>query len=179
MRPWISDSAPQRQRSIEPQYTQFTVLHAAPYQEWHAPVYESQPTVPALSNAPEVSLDCPQSLLDSMSFLQQQLSEAMDIDFDCAQPLVHRLQQYSSSTTESASPGCPQSHPQQNQFANASQSQSINAVLGFSSSDRSFSYGPPMLQCTWAPHSWEEYSLPSRQEPFLVGPCAPEWTSLY
>ncbi|KAF8499573.1 hypothetical protein F5888DRAFT_86875 [Russula emetica] len=172
MRPWISVSASQGQRPIQPQYTQFPVLPASPYQEQHIPVYEPQLTVPALSNAPEVSMDCPQPLLDSMT---QQLSEAMDIDLDCPPSLMHRLQQYSSLTTESASPACPQFHPLQNQFTNASQSQFTNAVSGFSSSGRSFSYGPPMLQCTWTPHP----SPPSLQEPFPVGPCAPEWTSSY
>jgi hypothetical protein len=179
MRPWVSVSASQGQRPIQPQYTQLPVLHAAPNQEQHIPVYDPQLTVPALSNAPEVSMDYPQLLLDSMTFQQQQLSEAMDIDLDCPQSLMHRLQQYYSSTTESAPPACPQFHPLQNQFTNASQSQFTNAVSGFSSSGRSFSYGPPMLQCSWAPHSRGEPSLPSPQEPFPVGSCAPEWTSSY
>jgi hypothetical protein len=172
-------SASQEQRSIQPQYTQFPVLHAAPRQEQQIPMYEPRVTVPALSNAPEVSMDCPQPLLESMTFQQQELSEAMDIDLDCLQSLMHRLQQYPSSMTESALPACPQFHPLQNQFTNASQSQFTDAVSGFSSSDRSFSYGPPMLQWTWAPHSREEPSLSSPQEPFPVGSCAPEWTSSY
>jgi hypothetical protein len=179
MRPWISVSASQGQRLIQPQCTQFPVLHATPYQKRHIPVYEPQLTVPALSNTPEVSMDCSQPLLDSMTFQQQQLLEAMDIDLDCPQSLMHRLQQYPSSTTESALPACPQFHPLQNQFINASQSQFTNAVSGFSSSGRSFSYGPPTLQCTWAPHSQGEPSLPLPQEPVPVGSCAPERTSSY
>jgi hypothetical protein len=176
MRPSVFAS--QGQRPIQPQYTQFPVLHVTPYQERHIPVYEPQLTVPALSNAPEVSMDCPQPPLDSMTFQQQQLSEAMDIDLDCPQSLMHRLHQYPFST-ESVLPVCPHFHPLQNQFTNASQSQFTNAVSGFSSSDRSFSYGPPTLQCTWAPHSRGEPSLPSPQEPFPVDSCAPEWTSSY
>ena len=123
-------------------------------------------------------MDCPQPLLDSMTFQQQQLSEAMDIDIDCPQSRMHRLQQYPSSTTGSGLPACPQFHPLQNQFTNVSQSQFTNAVSGFSSSGRSFSYGPPTLPCTWAPHSRGEPSFPSPQEP-SVGLCAPEWTSSY
>lgn len=180
MRPWISVSASQGQRPIQPQYTQFPVLHATPYQERHIPVYEPQLTVPALSNAPEVSMDCHQPLLDSMAVQQQQqLSEAMDIDLDCPQSLMHRLHQYPSSTTESVLPVCPHFHPLQNQFTNASQSQFTNAVSGFSSSGRSFSYGPPTLQCTSVLLSRREPSLPSPQEPFPVGSCAPGWTSSY
>jgi len=164
---------------IQPQDTQFPVLHAAPHQEQHIPVYEPQLTVPALSSTPEVSMDRPQALLDSMTFQQQQLSEDMDIDLDCPQPIVRGLQQYFSSTTGSASPACPQFHPLKNQFTNASQSQFTDVVSGFLSSGDSSSYGPPMLQCTWAPHSRGELSLPSPQEPFPVGICAPEWTSSY
>lgn len=162
MHRYISVSSSQGQRLIQPQYTQFPVLHAAPYQKQHIPVYEPQLTVPALSNAPEVSMDCPQPLVDSMTFQRQQLSEDMDIDLDCPQSLMHRLQDYPSSTTESASP-----------------SQFTNVVSGFSSSGRSFSYGPRMLPCTWAPHSRGEASLPSPQEPSPVGSCAPQWTSSY
>lgn len=161
---------------IQPQDTQFPVLHAAPHQEQHIPLYEPQLTVP-LSGAPEVSMDRPQTLLDSMTF--QQLSEDMDIDLDCPQPIMRGLQLYFSSTTGSASPACPQFHPLQNQFTNASQSQFTDVVSGFLSSGDSSSYGPPMLQCTWAPHSRGEPSLPSPQEPFPVGSCAPEWTSPY
>jgi hypothetical protein len=179
MRRWISVSASQGQRPTQPQHTQFPVLHAAPYQEQHIPVYEPQLTVPALSSAPEESMDCPRPLLNSMTFQQQQLSEAMDIDLDCPQSLMHRLQQYPSSMTEPALPACPQFHPLQNQFTSVSQSQFTNAVSGFSSSGRSFSYGPPMLRRTWAPHPREEPSLPSPQEPFPVGSCAPGWTSSY
>src|SRR6267154_116353 len=175
----ISVSASRGQRPIQAQNTQFPVFHVAPYQERHIPVYESQLTDPALSNAPEVSMDCPQPLPDSMTFQQQQLPEAMDIDLDSPQSLMHGLQQYPSSTTEAALPACPQFHPPQNQFTNVSQSQFTNAVSGFSSSGRSFSYGPPMLQCIWAPHSRGEPSLPSPQEPFPVGSCAPECTSSY
>ena len=179
MRPWISASASQGQRPIQPQFTQFPVLHAGPYQEQRIPVSEPQYTIPAVLNAPEVSMDCPQPLLDSMAFQQQQLSEAMDIDLDCPQSLMHRLQQNSSSTTESASHACPQFYPLHNQFSNVSQPQFTNDVAGFSSLGRSFSYGPPMQQCTWAPHSREEPSLPSPRETFPVASCAPDWTSSY
>lgn len=176
MRPWISLSASQGQLPIQPQYTQFPVLHATPYQKRHIPVYEPIP-VPTLSNTPEVSMDCPQPLLDSMTFQQQQSSDAMDVDLDCPQSLMNRLQQYLSSSTESALPTFPQFHPLQNQFINTSQSQFTNAVPGFSSSARSFSYDPPTLQCTWAPHSQGEPSLPLPQEPFPVGSRVPERTS--
>ena len=57
-----------------------------------------------------------------------------------------------------------------------------NTVSGFSSSDRSFSYGPPVLQSTLAHLSTdrrEEISLPSPQEPFPVSSCTPEWMSSY
>jgi hypothetical protein len=168
--PWISVSASEGQRPT----------HAGPYQEPHIPAYEPQlTTVPTVSSAPEVSMDCPQPHLDSMTFQQQQSSEAMDIDLDCPQSLMHRLRPYSSSTTESASPACPQYLPLQNQFSNASQSQFTNDVSGFSSSGRSFSYGSPMLPSTWAPQTWEEPLLPSPQEAFPTGLCAPEWTSSY
>ena len=183
MRPWISVSASQEDRPIQPQYTQFPVFHATPYQEQHIPVYEHQLTVPALPIAPEVLMDRPQPHLDTLTFQQQQLSDDMDVDFDCPQSLMHRPQQYSSSTTESASSACSQFYPPQNQFTNASQSQFTNAMSGFSSSGRSFSYGPPVvLQSTWAPLSTdrrEEFSLPSPREPFPVSSCAPERTSSY
>jgi hypothetical protein len=180
MRPWVSVSDSEEPRPTQPQYTEFPVLYAGPHQEQHIPVYEPQlTTVPAVSSAPEVSMDCPQPLLGPMTFQQQQLSEAMDIDLDCPQSLMHRLQQFSSSTTESASPACLQFHTLRNQFTNASQSQFTDDVSGFSSSGRSFSYGPPMVQSTWAPHSWGEPSLPSPQELFPIGSCAPEWTSSY
>ena len=172
--PWISLSASEGQRATQPQHAQFPILHARPYQEQHMPVYEPQlTTVPTVSSAPEVSMDYPQPLLDSMTFQQQQLSEAMDIDLDCPQSLMHRPRQY--STTEAAPPACPQFYPLQNQFTNASQPQFINDGSGFSSSGRSFSYGSPMLQSTWAPNSRGEPSLPSPS----IGPCAPEWTSSY
>ena len=124
-------------------------------------------------------MDCPQPLLDSVTFQQQQLPEAMDIDRNCPQSLMPRLQQYPSSMTESVLPACPQFHPLQNQFTIASQSLFTDAVSGFSSSGRSLSDDSPMLQCTWAPHSQEEPSLPSSQGQFPVDSCAPEWTSSY
>lgn len=122
-------------------------------------------------------MDCPQPLLDSVTFQQRQLPEAMDVDINCLQSPIHRLQQYPSSMTVSALPACPQFHPPQNQSTNASQSQFTDAVSGFSSSGRSFSDDLLMLQCTWAPYSQEESSLPSPQEQFSVDSCAPEWTS--
>lgn len=173
MCPWISVSASQGDRPVEPKYTQLPVLHVAPHQERHNP---AQLTVPALSNAPELSMECPQ-LLESITFQQQQLLEDMDIDLDCPQSLMHGLQQYSSSTTDTLSPACPQFHPLQNEFTNAPQSQFPDAVSGFSSG-RSFSYGPHIPQCTWEPHSWGDPSLLSPQEPFSVGSCAHEWASL-
>ena len=178
MCPWISVSASQGELFVEPQYTHLPVLHVAPHQERHNPV---QLPVTALSNAQELSKEYPQ-LLESMTFQQQQLSEDMDIDLDCPQPLIHGLQQYSTSTTDTVLPACPQFHPLQNQFPDASQSQFTDAVSGFSPSGRSFSYGPvpgpPMPQCTWAHHSWADPLLPSPQWQSPVGSCAPEWTSL-
>ena len=178
IRPWISVSASQGQRPIQ---QQFPVLHAGPYEEQHIPISEPQLTVSALSNAPEVSMDCAQPLLNPMTFPQPQSSEAMDIDLDTPQSFMHKLQQYSSSTTESASPACPQFHSLQNQFTNAPQSQFINDASGFefSSSDRSFPYGHPTLQPTWTRHSQGDTSLPPPQVPFSVGSYAPEWTPSY
>jgi hypothetical protein len=156
MRTWI----PVEERPIRPPYTQIPVFHATPYQEQHIPVHEPQLTVPAPSNAPEVLMDCSQPLPDSTAFQQQQLSEDMDIDFECPQSHIYGPEKHASST----------------------HSQYTNAVSGFSFSGRSFSYGPPVLQCTGAPLATdrrEELPLPPLQESFPVSSRASEWTSLY
>ncbi len=151
MRPWI----PVEERPIRPPYIQIPVFHAAPYQEQHIPVHEPQVMVPAPSNAPEVLMDCSQPLPDSTALQQQQLSEDMDIDFECPQSHMYGPEKHASST----------------------HSQYTNAISGFSISGRSFSYGPPMLQCTGAPLATdrrEELPLPPPQEPFPVSSRASE-----
>jgi hypothetical protein len=107
--------------NVEPQYTQFPVLHAAPYQEQHIPVYEPQLTVPALSSAPGgidgLSPASPGFYdFSTAVVIRSHGVSGIDTDLDCPQSLMHRLQQYPSSTTESALPACPQFHPLQNQF---------------------------------------------------------------
>jgi hypothetical protein len=178
MRPWLS-VASQEEGPIHLQYTQLPAFHAAPYQEQRIPVYEQQLTVSAPSNISESLMDCPQPPRVAMACEQQQQSEHMDIDFHCPPSLMHGLEQH-ASTLESDLPACspfhlPQGHP------DASQSQFSNV----SSLGRSFSYGPPVLQCTSplpVADLQEGFSLPSPQcipsgEPFPADLCAPKWTT--
>ena len=186
MRPWLSVSASQEERSIQQEYAQSRAFHTASYQEQHIRVYESKLPVLARSNDSELSMDCPQPTWGAMAFEQQQLSEHMVTDLDFPTPFMHGLEQYASAL-ESAVPACSPFHVPQDRFPDALQSQFCDVASRFSSSGRSFSYGLPVLQCTsiYPITNRQEVLLPPSpqcippREPFSTDSCVPKWTTSY